>query len=141
MRFTEHVVQRQRFFCRRFCPRIIVLRRSCSVDGNQSAAVRNSCVSERVTRVLLHRLLEVAESFLEVLTRPPVPKIATLQVKLMRLHILCRLGEDRAFFRTSELRLQLLRDRFGDVALNGKNIRHLPIEGICPEMGVGLTFY
>ena len=117
------------------------MRRPCSAHRDQSAAVGDACIGECITWVLLHRLLKVTESFLEVLTRPPVPKIATLQVKLMRLHILCRLGEDRAFFRTSELRLQLLRDRFGDVALNGKNIRHLPIEGICPEMGVGLTFY
>src|ERR1700751_5041015 len=102
MSFTERIVQLSCFFCRRFCARIIFPRRTPSVNWNQCAAVGNSCVSESVTWVLLNGLLKVAESFLKVLTGPPVPEITSLQVELKRFQTFCRVRRDRALFRTGE---------------------------------------
>src|ERR1700757_2071229 len=70
--FADRIVQLQRLLCRRFCTRIIILRRARSVDGDQRAAVGDPCVSERVVRVLLCGLLKKRERLLEVSSCAPV---------------------------------------------------------------------
>ena len=39
---------------------------------------------------------------------------------------------------TGQLRLQRLRDSFGDLALDAKDVSQLPIIGLGPEVGIGL---
>ena len=80
MCFDKRIIQLQRLFRGRLGTRVIVPRRTCSINWNQRAAVGDPGVGECKIWVLLDRLLKVAEGSFEVLTGAPVPKIATLEI-------------------------------------------------------------
>src|SRR5262249_38404262 len=55
--------------------------------------------------------------------------------------IVSRFDGDDLLFVTGELCLQRLRDSFGDLALDAKDVSQLPIIGFGPEMGIGLCIH
>ena len=82
--------------------------------------IGDACVGEGIVRVLLRRLLEISQGFLKIFACPPVPKIASLEIKLMRFRVLGRLRRDCASLGTRELRLSVSADRLRDFAFDAK---------------------
>ena len=58
------------------------------------------------------------------------------QVGIVSLGIVGRFGGDDLLFLTGEFRPQLLRDGFGYLALNGKDVGQFAIKGVSPKMRI-----
>ena len=61
-----------------------------------------SCVGQRVVRVLCDRLIEVVDRFSYPLRRPFVPEKAALEIKLIGLGVIGRARSEGALFRAGE---------------------------------------
>jgi hypothetical protein len=103
VRLGQSIVELDCLLRGRSRPRKILLRSACGVDRNQKASVGRACIGQRVARVLLRGLPEIAQRFLKILARTPVPKIASFQVELMRFRVLGRLDRDCVPFGAGKL--------------------------------------
>ena len=65
-------------------------------------------------------------------------KSQAAQIGIVSLRIVCWFNCQRLLLATGQLRLQRLRDSFGDLALDAKDVSQLPIIGLGPEVGIGL---
>jgi hypothetical protein len=89
-------------------------------------------VSQRVIRVLRDRLFEIVDRRLEIGTGALVPKISTLQIKLMRFGVLGRSRGNGVLLGTGELRFQGVGNGFCDFTFDGKDVSQLAIKGGFP---------
>src|SRR6516225_3105015 len=79
------------------------------------------------------RLVEIPESFVEILFGSPIPKIAPAQIQLKRLPIEGRLLLQAAGLFAGQLERQGRSHSRGDRVLNGKNIARRFVIALRPE--------
>src|SRR5207249_10777560 len=60
------------------------------------------------------------------------------KIGVVSVRIGCCFNCQRLLLVTAELCLERLRNSFGDLALDAKNVSQLAVVGVCPEMGTGL---
>src|SRR4030095_1579545 len=60
------------------------------------------------------------------------------QIGIVSFWIVCWFNRQGLLLATGELGLQRLRDSFGDLALDAKDVSQLPVIGVCPEVGISL---
>ena len=70
--------------------RNILVRRSRRVNRQDRMGVSQSRISQRISRVLLDRLLKIVDRFPDVFRSALVPEEAPFQIELVRLRIFCR---------------------------------------------------
>ena len=106
MRFGQRGIQLECLLCRRFRWWDGLLQGPRPVVGQENVGVSQPGVSQSVIRVLLDRLFEIVDRRLEIGTGALVPKISTLQIKLMRFGVLRRSRGNGVLLGIGELRFQ-----------------------------------
>jgi hypothetical protein len=134
VRFGQRGIQLECLLCRRVRWWDGLLQGPRPVVGQENVGVSQPCVSQSVIRVLLDRLFEVVHRRLQIGTRALVPKISTLQIKLMRIGVLGRSRGNGVLLGTRELRFQCVGDGFCDFTFDGKNVSKLAIKGVGPKI-------
>src|SRR5262249_6750819 len=101
-----------------------------------SVRTRESGPSKRKSWVELHRPLVKAHGLLKIVCsgRSARFKSQPTEIRVVSLWIVCRLNRQGSLLAASQLGLQRVSDRFGDLALDAEDVDELAIKGVGPQM-------
>jgi hypothetical protein len=111
-----------------------------AVEAKKCVCARKSRPSGCKIRVKLHRSLEITDRFQQeraCVVDASLERHAT-QIRFISLRVVCWSSCQSLLLATGKLRLQRLRDSFGDLALDVKDVTQLPIIRFRSHMGIGL---
>src|SRR5712664_512327 len=92
-------------------------------------------VSQSVARVFFDRFLKVLDGFLYAIRCAFVPVVATLQIQLISLSILCEVSGQPFLLLTLQPQAQLVGDLTGDIFLYGQDVGELAVVLLAPQFG------
>src|SRR5262249_23955036 len=139
--FREMVVDLQRLDSRGLRFRHCQARRNHMEKRQVGVSVSQTCVSQRISWVLVESLPETFNGFLQTFWVPFVPVVASLQVKPIRFGVFGVAFRQSLLLIAGQLQLQLLRNFPGKITLEKKNVLRLAVVLATPELRAGRNIH
>ena len=92
-------------------------------------------ISQRVARIRLNCLPKIANAFFKTIGRSLVPKITSLQIKLISCRVYSVALHEPAFFFTRQSQLQFPGHFAGDRLFDGQRIGEFTVVALAPQLG------